>query len=489
MTLYEQLIQLNNSDMYPLHMPGHKRQFTYSSMGNMLGIDITEIDDFDDLHDANGIIRDMEIKLANLYGAGEAYISVNGSTAANEAAVLYGLNGNKEIIVARNSHKSIYYAMELALAKPIYIMPKAIGGGILGTVTKKQVEEQMELNPDCKTVVITSPTYEGIIADVRAIAETVHKYGGLLIVDCAHGAHFGLSKEFPDNPISLGADIVIVSLHKMLPAPTQTALIMISKDAILTGRVKKDLLKHYMRMFQSSSPSYILMAGIGELVSYIETHIQEDAEALSQRIGKLYKKASSLKHISLELPYGDTDADDVCLPAKNIIKDECKLVISACDGRIRGRVLYDLLRNEYRLQCEMCGSNYALGLLTVSDSGDGFERIERALSDIDARIERGEILVEEEFADVMPQIPIIHNVKCTISKALSLPKKEVMLDDGCIGRVSAEYICAYPPGMPILAPGEVISREIFEYLQNAILVGLNIQGLREGKLIAIFEEG
>lgn len=478
MTLYDKLSELNTSDMYPLHMPGHKRNFSFSEMQKFYGIDITEIDDFDDLHEANGIIREIEIKASNLYGAGEAFISVNGSTAANEAAILYGLRNSKEIIVARNSHKSVYYAMELSDAKPIFVTPDIINNSIYGCVNATQIEEQMKAHPQCKTVVITSPTYEGIIADIGEISKTVHLNGGILIVDCAHGAHFGLADVFPENPITLGADIVIISLHKMLPSPTQTAMLLISKEAIELNRVSPEGIKHYMRIFQSSSPSYILMAGIGETINYIEKQIDEDADILISRIIKLHKDISSLNNICIEIS-----------SQTEIKKDICKLIIGTRKNRIKGRTIYNLLRNDYHIQCEMCGTDYALGLLTVSDTEEGFNRITYALTDMDKRIENGEIPFDLSEKREELEYLSINGLEFAygISKALSSHSKMAKLDDTCIGKVSAEYVCAYPPGMPILIPGEKINEEVLQYIKNALLLGINIQGLQEGMLKVISE--
>ena len=228
--LEQKLNELEQSDIYPFHMPGHKRAFL--PFANPYAIDITEIEGFDNLHHATGILQEAQQKAADLYGAKKTYYLVNGSTCGLLAAISAAVPRGGKILVARNCHKAVYHAMYLRQLVPVYLYPEDTAYGIQGQVTPQMVRKQLEQTPDIRAVVITSPTYDGVVSDVQNIADIVHAYGIPLIVDEAHGAHFGFSPEFPENATRLGADAVIMSVHKTLPAFTQTALLHLCSDRI-----------------------------------------------------------------------------------------------------------------------------------------------------------------------------------------------------------------------------------------------------------------
>lgn len=458
MTLYEKLVELNNSDMYPLHMPGHKRNTSFSNMANIYGIDITEIDGFDDLHEPEGLIRDIEMKAEKLYGASRCFISVNGSTAANEVAILACTCDSSKILIARNSHKSVYYGLELSGGDPIFFCPEYIEGtDIFGPPTAKQIEEILADNIDCKTVVITSPTYEGVIADVSSIAKAVHKFGAKLIVDAAHGAHLGLSPSLPDSPVRQGADLVVMSLHKMLPAPTQTALLAVNSD----DPTFLDRIRHYMSVVMTSSPSYILMAGIGEAIRYIEEKGNLEYEALADRISTLHESLHDLQNLDISF-----------LNRSEYVIDPCKLVIRSKNCSVSGRYIYDELRNRYHIQCEMCGTDYALGLFSVMDTEEGFIRISQTLREIDSNISNCN--TEVVFNPIEINIP---RRKMQIAEAIRKPVKTCTLEK-CEGEISHEYVIVYPPGMPMVVPGEVIDKDIIKKIYQCKDAKLFLKGMK-----------
>ena len=228
--LEQKLNELEQSDIYPFHMPGHKRAFL--PFANPYAIDITEIEGFDNLHHATGILQEAQQKAADLYGAKKTYYLVNGSTCGLLAAISAAVPRGEKILMARNCHKAVYHAMYLRQLVPVYLYPEDTAYGIQGQVTPQMVRKQLKQTPDIRAVVITSPTYDGVVSDIKNIADTVHAYGIPLIVDEAHGAHFGFSQEFPENATRLGADAVIMSVHKTLPAFTQTALLHLCSDRI-----------------------------------------------------------------------------------------------------------------------------------------------------------------------------------------------------------------------------------------------------------------
>lgn len=254
--LDKKLLAYSQSDAYPFHMPGHKRQ----RMGNWIPeeLDITEITGFDNLHHAEGILREAQQRAAELFGADETFFLVNGSTAGLLAAVCGTVKKGGRLLMARNCHKAVYHAVYLMELKTAYLYPEETAFGIQGSITPEQVAEMLEQYPDTEAVFLTSPTYDGVVSDIAAIAEIVHAKEIPLIIDEAHGAHFGFSKGFPQKALALGADLCIESVHKTLPAYTQSALLHYRKNPW----VDLERVKRYLGIYQSSSPSYILMAGI-----------------------------------------------------------------------------------------------------------------------------------------------------------------------------------------------------------------------------------
>ena len=247
----------------PMHMPGGKRNTEYASTSEF---DITEIDGFDNMHNAEGIIKNASDRAARLYRADKTLMLVNGSTAGILSAVCGATKRKGKIIVARNCHVSVYNALIIAQLEPVYVIPEVDEStGIYRGLTLEQVRKCVESNRDAQAVIITSPTYEGVVSEVREIASYLHEKGIPLIVDEAHGAHFEFSEEFPESAVKAGADIVINSIHKTLPALTQTALLHISGNYVDYDKVER-----FWNIYQTTSPSYILMASIDRCMRIIE---------------------------------------------------------------------------------------------------------------------------------------------------------------------------------------------------------------------------
>jgi len=241
--LINSLYKLDRSDIYPFHMPGHKRRLFPDRLKDAYKLDITEIDGFDNLHEAAGILLEAQNRCARVFGADRAYFLVNGATCGILAGICGTVREGDEIVVARNCHKSVYNAVMLSGAKAHYVYPPSesyfeINGGITASQIREVLESE-SANP--RLVVITSPTYEGVVSDIQRIAEVCHDNNALLMVDAAHGAHFGFSEGFPESAIRLGADIVVTSVHKTLPAPTQTALLLLSDSCPCRERISRML--------------------------------------------------------------------------------------------------------------------------------------------------------------------------------------------------------------------------------------------------------
>ena len=468
--LFDMLSENRDSGIYPYHMPGHKRRACGELKSEFCGIDITEIDGFDNLHQPEGILLDLQQKAARLYGASESFYLVNGSTAGILSAVSTALPQGGHILMARNCHKSAYHAAYLRNLKISYLYPPVLTDyDIFDGVQLGQVQEALDAEPDIQAVLLVSPTYEGRISDIRAIAEITHERGIPLIVDEAHGAHLGLGHNFLENSCQAGADLVIHSLHKTLPSLTQTALLHVNGELI-----DRELLRRYLRIYQTSSPSYILMASIDNGLEFAAKEGQKAFGLFEEKYSKILKDLSACRHLRI-------------LPWEREYQDIGKLVISVKGAGMSGRELYDILLHKYKLQPEMASESYVLAMFTVNDGAEGYERMTRALLEIDGALE--EVRSASETAGIEPATVRAAGIKpadtkwhppiCKIplSKAWDMKSEETELEES-VERLAGEFVNLYPPGVPVLVPGEEITRELCSRIRDWVLEGLTVQGVR-----------
>ena len=488
--LYEKLTEYGRTDSYPFHMPGHKRRL--GGMADPYFFDITEIDGFDNLHHAEGILLEAQRRAARLYGAEETYFLVNGSTAGILSAVGACLPSGK-ILMARNCHKAAYHAVFLNHLEAEYLYPR-----MDGRISCDQVETALDADPQIGAVFITSPTYDGIVSDVKAIAAAAHRYGIPLIVDSAHGAHFGMHPIFPENAVKQGADLVIHSVHKTLPSLTQTALLHVGGS--LTDRRK---LKKMLGIYQTSSPSYVLMAAIDECVRILEEQGRQLFETFAGYLENFWSQMDGLQ--VLEAIRTD---------------DPSKIVIGVGSSGMTGLELSDLFRERWHLEMEMAAVTYVLALTSVGDDEDGFERLAQAVLQLDRELAASR--TQKEAADVgltvqkcgkerkvCEKTDRAQNSKAqngreqnsglaeyeetgqklngewiqaeavmTIAEAENSTQTRIPMDESA-GRISGEYIYLYPPGIPLTVPGERISRELLEQLQECRVQGYSLQGMED----------
>ena len=481
--MYDKLVEYSNGDYYPMHMPGHKRNKEMLQMVNPYSIDITEIDGFDNLHHAEGILREGMSHAAALYGSEHTNYLIGSSTSGILAGVAACTKKGDKILVARNSHKAVYHAIYLNELVPIYIYPQLEEHfGINGGISPKTVEELLIKHQNIKLIIITSPTYEGVVSDVKTIGEIAHKYLIPLLVDEAHGAHLGFHPRFPKSSVQLGADVVIHSLHKTLPAFTQTGLIHINGKLVNYEEVER-----YLGIYQSSSPSYLLMASIEQCVTLLEQRQEELFSMYEKRLQLFYDRMNQLRKLKL-------------LTREKVKKagfydfDSSKITISVKGTNITGNQLYYKLLKPYKIQMEMVSKDYVLGMTSICDTEEGFKRLGDALLEIDSKlcdnvIETNE--TDQESAGVgerirnqnIPEIVMLsHNAYEKPSEVLSLPDS--------IGRVTAEYVYLYPPGIPLLVPGERINKSLVTDIVRYKESGLSIQGMqeRDGEFIKVVME-
>ena len=428
--LLDHLARYCATDALPMHMPGHKRNPAVLPLPAPTAIDITEIDGFDNLHGAEDILLRCQQRAARVFGAEETHFLINGTTSGILAAITACVPRGGTLLMGRNAHKAALNAVTIGGIVPKYIYPEFLPAyGISGAIRPDDVRASLDADPDIRCVFITSPTYEGVISDVSAIAEICHARGAALIVDEAHGAHLGFGG-FPKSAIQSGADVAIQSVHKTLNSLTQTALIHTAGP-----RIDRDRLRKMLTVYQTSSPSYILMASIDECVCRMMAEGDALADAWLRRMADFRDRMAKLRRLSL-------------LPTESCLTDPSKIVISTLGTDISGPRLQRLLREKHRIELEMAAGHYAIAMTGIGDTDANLRRLADALMDIDAGLSRAPALPP---ADPM-QPP---QVRLTPAEADWLPAEDVPVAKA-VGRICAETAFAYPPGIPLIVPGEVI---------------------------------
>lgn len=365
----KELFSLSSSDIYPFHMPGHKRAVRTGPLAGAYGMDITEIEGFDALSDPDGMIQALEERAAAYYGADRAFILVNGSTCGILAAISCLVPHRKKLLMARNSHKSAYDAVYLGELYPVFVYPKIIKDpGITGSINAEDIGKKLEENGDISAVFITSPTYEGILSDVDTIADTVHSFGIPLIVDAAHGAHLKMPKK---------ADIIITSLHKTLPAFTSSALCLLNGE-----RTDPDRLKFFINIFQTSSPSYIIMAGIENCFDILDEEGAARRKTLDGMLDDLYEKTA--ENTSLRLLGEIIQEENGCCK-----RDRSKICIYDESRVLGGADIARIFRDKYHIEPEYGQGRICLCISSLMDDSEGFERLKRAIRETDEYIRSG----------------------------------------------------------------------------------------------------
>ncbi len=465
--LYGKLLDYSKKDYYPFHMPGHKRNPFSLEKYLPWNLDLTEIEGFDNLHHPEDLIKRAQKNAADLYGSRECFFSVNGSTAALLSAISSAVRPGGKILVARNCHKSVYHGIYLRGLQSSYLYPDFISEFHMnGGISPEEVIEALMREPDIEAVLLTSPTYDGVVSDVKAISKLVHEKGIPLIVDEAHGAHFAFSDYFPTSAVNQGADLVIQSLHKTLPSLTQTALLHRCSD-----RISSESLQKFMGIYQSSSPSYVLMAGIDWCLGFLREEFERVCDSYLPKLETMRKRLSQLEHFHLvgKEIVGNSQVFDF---------DLSKILLFVKERERNGSSLGRLLREHFHLEMEMEAERYVLGISSVCDTGEGMERLACAMEEIDRRYSeesgrnfRQPIVIEkEEFHRAVP--------KMRIAQAMDSPCRKIPLWES-EGEISGEFVYLYPPGIPLIAPGEVISGKLLENLKNCAAQGLKIQGLED----------
>lgn len=416
--LHRQIDDYLKTDPLPMHMPGSKRR-----IGSLSSADMTEIPALDNIHDPSSYILDLENSLASLWGARESFISVNGATAVIEAAICAAMRyfPDGRILAASNCHLSVWHGIEMSGCMHLTVDPVTGNLPFPLEIRPSDIERILCEDSSIKTVVITSPTYEGIISDTEEIFEITRRLDCTLIVDEAHGSHLGLDDFW--GPDAKG-DLVIKSTHKTLSSPTQTAVLL-----KYTDRVNEEDIRHYIDIFESTSPSFPLISGISEMAELLETDGSMEE----------WKKAVLFAENSLN------ELNNIRLFRSNI-KDRSKLVFLC-----RGNDLANILREEYNIETEAAWNTHLIAMTGIGDTEDSVKRFADAIREIDN--DHPELKTSDSPAVLCGHITVM-----SLTEASRIPHERIPSKDA-IGRISGEFIFKYPPGIPVLMPGEQIKHD------------------------------
>ncbi|MGI6630694.1 MAG: aminotransferase class I/II-fold pyridoxal phosphate-dependent enzyme [Bacillota bacterium] len=463
--LVEKMAEYLKEGYQPFHMPGHKGSFEIlKKWRNLLGEgvffwDLTEVEGLDDIHHPTGPILEAQRLAADLLGAYKAFFLINGVTAGIHGLIMALSGSGDKVIMPRHAHRSVYEGIILSGATPVYLKPEVdVEWGIPTGIGTDRVEAALNRHPEAKCLVMVHPTYQGLTSDLYAIGHLARAKGIPLVVDEAHGAHFKFSPRFPLPALQCGASAVVQGWHKTMGSFTQTGILLVQDN--ITG------LEDYLSLIQSTSPSYLLMASL-------DAARQEWAE----NGGKLAEKTLDL---AWDFRNKVTQLEGVlCLDRENINSsvltgwDATKILLNARNLGLNGFELAQELRRKYRIQPEMASWEGVLLMVTIGDTKERMDYLFDSLKDLVSRFSVGMKKLPKVCYDYeQPEMALLPK------DAMKYPKKTVDIKkaEGC---VSGEFICPYPPGIPLIVPGEIITREIIKKVLEIKTNGGHIQGPKD----------
>lgn len=455
------------------HVPGHKGGNAFKKVGlqdfdiGLLNLDVTEVPGIDNLHCPENAIMEAQELAAKAFGAEHTFFLVNGTTAGIYSMIMAATNPGDKIIIPRNCHKSVTGAVILGKLHPIYISPEvddklSVASGISPDMVEKAVID----NPAAKAIVITNPTYYGVCTDLVTIAQIAHKHNMLLLVDEAHGAHFGFSKKLPKSALQCGADMVAQSTHKTLPSMTQSSMLHVK-----SSRIDINKLKLFLQLTQTTSPSHILLASLDAARFIMQQKGEELLENIINACECLRGEISGTKGL-------------YCLGNKDVGRsgiydiDPTRITVNFRDMGINGIMAEQQLRSKFKLQVEMSDLYNIVAVCTVGDDASAIKKLSEALKAIavNAKAKEGKDL--ENTPNVYSRIP---QMKLLPGEAVYEQSEDILLSKS-VGRICKEMIIPYPPGIPIIMPGEVITKEILEYASECLNKGIKINGTKDVSL-------
>lgn len=463
--IIDQLLKLNEQNLVSFHVPGHKNGNIYNKISYknfkdaLYNLDTTEIPGTDNLHNAKDVIKKSQEKASKIFKSDETFFLVNGSTSGIYSMIMAATSPGDKILIDRNCHQAVINASLLGDLVPIYVYPNMNEEqGIAMGISPDDIEKQLIKHKDIKAVVLTYPTYHGIGCDLKKIEEIVHKYDKILLIDEAHGAHLGLSENLPQSALSLGADAVVQSTHKTLPSFTQSSMLHIQGN-----RIDREKLRLMLRIHQSSSPSYLLLSSLDFAVMVYETEGKYLMEDLLKNINDFREKVSKIDGISImgEEVIGSKGVKSI---------DTTRLWFGL--KNINGYDLEHRLREEFHIQMELSNNYGVLAVGSIANDKEDFDRLLNALHIIAKETKSKESKQLESFTYKMAEQVF------TPREALYKNKKKVLLNKSS-GYVSGEYIIPYPPGIPLIIPGEKINDEVIQQITAMINNGMEILGPKD----------
>ncbi|NCB91308.1 MAG: aminotransferase class V-fold PLP-dependent enzyme [Clostridia bacterium] len=470
-------------------IPGHRYErgisprWTKWTGEGIFRFDLTEAEGLDDLHCPEGVIREAQELAAEVFCAKKTYFLVNGTTCGNEAMVMSCVGDGEEIMVPRNAHKSVLMGLILCGAKPVYLMPQIDEKtGLCGCITPQEVERGFKEHPGCKGVFLVNPTYYGVCSDIESISRVCHEHGALLLVDEAHGGHLYFNREkkgtgeLPRGAILQGADMCAQSMHKVTGSLTQSSLLHVGSEQVDTGRLESNL-----HLVQSTSPSYLLMTSLDaaryELALHGDDMLAHTLE-LSQNARERINQIPGIKCYGREI-IGQAVFD----------LDTTRLVISADSLGISGFDLADRLYEEFGVGLELSDEKHVVAIVTYANTMEDVDRLVTALegisSDLNGRKREG----NAQFSKPVLWDFSLPEYVLSPRTAYFSKKKKIKWEDA-EGKIAGEALIPYPPGIPLINPGERINRQVWSYMERYRKMGLHFHGPEDKLLetIHIIEE-
>lgn len=465
--IYNYLRKYAKEEINIFHMPGHKlsRGLPKELTNDLLQLDVTEVEGTDNLHYPEGIIKEAQELAARAFGADRTFFLVNGSTSGIQAAIMSVCTRGQKIIIGRDSHKSVVSGLILAGAEPVFVYPEYNKEfGIHEGISAKSIDDALIANPDASAVLITRPNYYGICSDIETIVDVVHSHGKPLIVDEAHGAHFPFSPLLPYSSNQYNADICIQSAHKTLPAVTQGAYMHVNG-----ARVDIEKIKFNLAMLQTSSPSYIIMTYLDIARELMQTEGRQRLESL---IGEINIFKSRIEKISGYKVLSDRDL------GINTIQDPTRLVLNVKGLGISGFKADSILREQMAVQVEMADYENIVLISTIADKMLVFESLYESLINLAQLPFDGACNMKteklHEFITQQKSEEITSEMSPYEAYAAQKESVELKLSQG---RTCAGIITPYPPGIPVLYPGEIIDRSKIDYIETIISLGGKVNGI------------
>lgn len=473
--IYEALMKYKTTRVVPFDVPGHKQGKGNPQLVDFLGekclsIDVNSMKPLDNLGHPVSVIKEAEEIAAEAFGAHHAFFMVNGTTSAVQAMIMSVCKQGEKIIMPRNVHRSAINALVISGAIPVYVNPGVNKDlGIPLGMSVADVEKAISANPDAKAVLVNNPTYYGICSNLRRITQLAHEHNMLVLVDEAHGTHFYFGEDMPLSAMAAGADMAAVSMHKTGGSLTQSSFLLIG-EKMNPGHVRQ-----IINLTQTTSASYLLLASLDisrRNLAIDGVRIFEKALNLANYAREEVNRIGGYYAFGKELNNGDSVYDF----------DATKLSIHTRDIGLAGIEVYDILRDDYGIQIEFGDIGNILAIISMGDRALDLERLVSSLSEIKRLYQRSKAgMLSHEYIN-----PIVATTpqKAFYSQQYSVPIAESE------GLISGEFVMAYPPGIPILAPGERITREIIEYIDYAKAKGSSLTGTEDMAIgnIKVLEE-